>query len=108
MTSGNISVHRQRKPIARVGWNGKEPQASRGARQINDLESLGLFQIVEPDQYTAVAMLPKAPQQVPKIVSSPPIQTSARRHFSATFLARTSYIRDDRCGKCLRHIGHPR
>ena len=42
-----------------------------------DLESLGPVRIVEPDQYTAVAPLQKAPLQVPKIVFGPPIQTGA-------------------------------
>ena len=45
--------------------------------KLSDIESLGLFQIVEPDQSIAVAMLQKAPQQVPKIASGPPIQTGA-------------------------------
>jgi len=45
-----------------------------GRGKFNDLESPGLFQIVEPDQRAAAAMFQKAPRQVPKIVFDPPIQ----------------------------------
>src|SRR5260370_2798617 len=50
-------VHRQRTPIAPSAGMERNRKHLVGRGKFNDLESLGLFQIVEPDQYTAVAML---------------------------------------------------
>src|SRR5437588_9164794 len=99
MKSRNIPVHRQRTLIAPSAGMERNRKHLVGRGKFKDFESLGLFQIVEP-----VAMLQKAPQQVPKIVFGPPIQTGAR----ATFLAPSSYVRDGGCSKWLRPIGHPR